>query len=1075
MRLQIRHINTQDSTPQFVVVRVRDGKQTNPVSITPPWEIMVGTQTLQQELQWYLEKFLKLPIDTSRKRAEAVQTTLSQWGRDCFDALFVIGQAQGWYRDASQKDLSNLRLEIVSNDASVLSWPWEALESTQDGRLALQCHIERRLDNVGDVNPLMHSADDELRILYIIARSKGDVLSFQTQARHLISFAAEGGWPIRIDVLRPPTFKRLEEILEDKPYHIVHFDGHGSFDNASGGALVFEKDDAQHSADLVSADKMWGLLRKRSIPVMVLDACKSAAHVKDGNNPFASVAVNLLKSGIHSVVANSYNIYDSSAKIFVPAFYQRLVKSGSVAQAVQAGRREMFSKNERDTSYGKVALHDWIVPVLYQHEDDFLPQLKPGSIPESKLPAEAQMLGDYGFVGRDRAIQQLERAIRRKPAGILIHGMAGEGKTTLAKGFLQWLESTSGLGAGAFWFNFEDIHSAEYVINTLAGSFFGSDALAASTEQKLAAVTKALRENPFFIVWDNFESVCGIPGTEVSAKISDEDDRKQLKQLLHDLKGGKTKILITSRSKENWLPLPDCYRLPLGGLQGEELWQYCNAVLSDLDLTLDQRDEIYHEILEMLGGNPLAVRAILLRLNDEPAPRLLAQLKEGFRDTGDDTGRIQAALGVFERGLDSAFAPVLRLLGLHEHYADADYIGVMLKVTDEDAPVGQCFAALESVGLCRSIGNNIYRLHPALRACLDRAHPAHDGAQRAFVDVMGSLAYVYGRKQLHEQRDVFVLFSANFHRALRLAKELDMREDVLVLTQALAAYAQNTRNFSEATIMYTQLFDVAKKYEIPDCESVAYHQLGIIAQERRDFAAADDWYKKSLDIELKQGNEHGVAFTYGQLGMIAQERGDLSAAEDRCTQAKDIFLRHGDEHNAAIAYHQLGGIAEERRDFAAAEGWYMKSLDIKLKKGNERGVALTYGQLGIIAQERGDLSAAEDRYTQAKGIFLRHGDEHGVAIIFHSLGMLAQERADFAAAEDCYEKAMNINLKYGDEHGAAITYHQLGMLAQERGDFAAAEGLYKKALEIFERCQGDPSITRKNLDNLHSMSSGGAT
>jgi len=179
---------------------------------------MVGQQTLQQGLQWYLEEYLGLPIDNYKKHAEKIQSALSKWGRDCFDALFNSGgQTQNWYRDASQNDLPGLRLEIVSDDAEVLSWPWEALENEHDERLALQCSIERCLDGIKDPRPLSEELPKEqLNILYIIARSKGDVLDFQTQARPLIDFVINDGWPIHIDVLRPPTFKRLQEVLEEK-------------------------------------------------------------------------------------------------------------------------------------------------------------------------------------------------------------------------------------------------------------------------------------------------------------------------------------------------------------------------------------------------------------------------------------------------------------------------------------------------------------------------------------------------------------------------------------------------------------------------------------------------------------------------------------------------------------------------------------------------------------------------------------------------------------------------------------------------------------------------------------------
>jgi tetratricopeptide (TPR) repeat protein len=820
-----------------------------------------------------MEQYLGFPIDMYQKRAKAVQDALAGWGRDTFNALFDSGgKAPTWYSSARSAGLSALCLEIVSDDGSVMSWPWEVLESTTGDLLALQCKMERRVETkIGDPLPFPDlTQSDELNILYVIARpyGEGDV-GFQTLARPVIDFVNKGKWPVHIDVLRPPTFDQLRSVLEEKQgfYHIVHFDGHGDF-AGSTGMLVFEKKDP--GPEVISATLLGQLLRKHKIPVMVLNACQSA---KMGDDPFASVAISLLHAGIHNVVAMSYSLYVKGAEVFVPAFYSHLFKSGDISSAVQYGREEMYRRQNRDTYYGEVEFQDWIVPVLYESDAVEMPKLKSGVNRKSVLPDEVHNLGDYGFIGRDSAIQKLERAMRRNPAGILIHGMAGEGKTTLAKGFLHWLKDTNGLGEGALWFSFEDIHSAAYVIDTLAGALFGTQAMALQEDQKFTVLVNALRENHFIIVWDNFESVCGIPGTEVSALLP-EKDRTRLKNFLHKLRGGQTKVLITSRSPEDWLPQTDCYPLRLEGLRGDELWQYCNAVVRDLGLSIDRKDRTYIDLLDKLYGNPLAIRAILLRLNKTPAAVLLRELEDEFNaiDGVDDVRRIQSALGVFGKTLDPGFAPVLRLLGLHEHHADADLIGYMLEFDDLDT-INSCFASLEQAGLCHSVGNHLYQLHPALRASLTRLHPAQEADQRAFVDTMGRLADTCAPKELHGQRAVFELFGANFHRALKLARELDTQEDVLALTQALAAYALNTRNFSEAERLYTQLADAARNYGKSVNEASAYHQLGIVAQERRDFDGAEDWYKQSLELSLKLGDEYGAASTYHQLGIVAQERG----------------------------------------------------------------------------------------------------------------------------------------------------------------------------------------------------------
>ncbi|MDR0374004.1 MAG: hypothetical protein LBI79_10765, partial [Nitrososphaerota archaeon] len=156
MWLQIKHIGTSsDNTALFVVMC--EGKQSQPVALTPPKEITVGKyNTNLQDLQWYLEDYMELPIGTYRIRAEAVQTALSQWGRDCFEALFASSPARDWYFATQQEDLTNLQLVIVSDDPAVLSWPWEALKTPDNNFIAQHCPITRQIetDKIKNTQPL---------------------------------------------------------------------------------------------------------------------------------------------------------------------------------------------------------------------------------------------------------------------------------------------------------------------------------------------------------------------------------------------------------------------------------------------------------------------------------------------------------------------------------------------------------------------------------------------------------------------------------------------------------------------------------------------------------------------------------------------------------------------------------------------------------------------------------------------------------------------------------------------------------------------------------------------------------
>ena len=567
------------------------------------------------------------------------------------------------------------------------------------------------------------------------------------------------------------------------------------------------------------------------------------------------------------------------------------------------------------------------------------------------------------------------------------------------------------------------------------------------------ALCEKFKQQPFILVWDNFESASGIEGTEVTPLLSDED-RHCLKDFLQRLRHGKSKVIITSRSSETWLTTTVCYRLPLEGLRGEECWLYCNAVVRDLGLTLDRSDKTYSDLMEKLDGHPLAMRAVLLRLEQTSASSLLKALEQGFVGAAQDdsTARIYAALALLEASFPPQFNTVLPFIGLHQRYVDLGSLEAMAKNSEaatDRTTIEACCVALERAGLIHPQGNGIYAMHPALNGYLRQHHPAGTAVQRAFVDLMGSFADLLAPKQLHEQRAPFYWHGANFYFALSLAMLLDMVDAIAALTQSLAVFAENNRDFQSAERLCANLADHCSQYHNDKGVAIAYHQLGIIAEKQRNFAQAEQWYQKSLAISEKQDNEYGAAMTYHQLGMIAEAQRDYAQAEQWYLKSLTIKEKQGNQHGAANTYHHFGRIAEEQRDYVQAEQWYQKSLAIDEKQGNEHGAASTYHQLGSIAQEQGDYAEAEQWCLKSLAIFEKHGNEHGAAMTYHQLGIIAEEQRDFAQAEQWYLKSLAIKEKQGNEHGAASTYNQLGLLKETQQHWIEAAQWFIKAAVAF--------------------------
>ena len=1137
MQLQIHYVGFQDGNYLFHVIRSTDLKHTEPVALPPPDQFSVKGHPKKMflpELRWYLEDYLNITYGAYVQMAEDISDTMQMWGKRVFDLLFT-GHARDWYQEARRSNFKDFVIKISSDFPYVMSWPWEALYSSDDGYLALRCCMERQVNTIGDPIPFLAGNDDDsIHILFIIPRPYGEEdVRYCTLARSLTDYIREKELSVTIDILRPPTFDRLRKVLQDRPgyYHIIHFDGHGGYGesetagreekelygSAANGKLIFETDRGE--ADPIDTVTLSQLLAEYQIPFMILNACQSGMIDGQAEDPFACVAAGLMKAGIRGVVAMSYSLYVSGARRFVPAFYERLFSDGNLSKAVSAGRTEMFRHHDRPSIAGYSALQDWIVPVVYQQIPGGEPILRKaegrsGEKRKTVLPAEVSEIGDYGFIGRDSYIRKLERAmLQQKQAGILVYGQAGIGKTVLAKGFLNWLDQTGGIHGPVFWFDFQEIHSAEYLLNRIAESYGGIEATAAETEKKKEHVIEFLFRTPCVMVWDNFESASGIENTSVLPQLK-EEDRLLLQDILRRLRGGRTKVLITSRMKEDWLSVSDCYRMTLEGLAGEELWEYCNAVVQDLGLQIDRKEKVYSEILERLCGNPLVIRAILLRLDQYDPDQLLAELENSFEGMqGDEsTRRIQAAYdAVFSEEVKERFLPILQLISLHEQYVDKAELEKMLYISENVESIkniDECFKILEHMGFGNRIKNtDIYFLHPALKGYLLHNIPITEKIEKAFIIQMTAFSLLSYFTQLEKWDTtkfdfVYQIHYTNLYYAEKLAgkytedlfivqgrvmismilvelllrnnqyKEAIRRIDKMLNIKAadddkymnMIFLSQKTKAFSQMHDFISaeeNLNDMLKLYENLDDEieiADIYLKLGGIKGEQRKFDEAIEYFRKSLEIMNKYDNKQEIGIICYSLGVALTEQGLFSEAESYLLKAKERFQDQNDLLYLSYVYYQLGVLSIEKGEFHAARDWHEKSLIIKKELGDQKGIAAIFHQFGLISQFNSDFENAKKEYEKAVRIFEQQGNEYDAMITYYQLASVAELEEDFRTAKIWCDKVLKFYQSSKNLYGIAAIKHELEWIDLKQGNFESAHKLFEESISLLEEIKYKPGI-----------------
>ena len=424
------------------------------------WRLIAPLGPIEaDDLRWYLEKYAIWPGTHFVQRARRIEQHLARWGQDLHQAALpaehTANVLQSWSRinDAAARRFSVLvdweaTLEAGATPeqtqtareaaTALLGLPWELLHDGEgflfQGRKPVR--VRRRLPNTRVLDlPLLNPP---IRCLLVSPRPEDGACGYidhRVSALALVE-AMEGlGGLVDITVLKPPTLGTLREELErarqaGTPYHVVHFDGHGVYDRQAGlGGLCFEDpadsdrlEGRRHQT--VYTDTLGPLLRDHRIPLVFLEACQSA----QAEQASESVASELLKVGVASVVAMSHSVLVETARRFVAAFYESLAAGRRIGQAMLAGQRALGDDDFRGRVFGagELRLKDWFVPVLYQEREDpalFTRTPAPGTREDlaaqlqhrlGALPAEPPT----GFIGRSRELLALERLLRPAHRGL---------------------------------------------------------------------------------------------------------------------------------------------------------------------------------------------------------------------------------------------------------------------------------------------------------------------------------------------------------------------------------------------------------------------------------------------------------------------------------------------------------------------------------------------------------------------------------------------------------------------------------------------------------------------------------
>jgi hypothetical protein len=312
-----------------------------------------------------LESSILASSVSARRALTPGESAIRSIGTQLFDVLFAgkVGEA---YRAsvavAAERGLvPQVTLRLGAPGLAAL--PWESLfDSEADRYISRAEPLVRRVPAPYTADPV--AIDPPLRALGIVSSPRGlPVLDVEGEKERLETALNEqiNDGRVTLSWLDDVTWSGLHSKLLQEPWHVLHFIGHGGYDEeADEGLLALVGRDGR--ADFVSANSLADLLMEAaSTPrLVVLNSCESGA--AGSSDLFAGTAATLVHRGIHAVVAMQFAVSDQAALAFARSFYVALASGRRIGEAVRSGRIGILG-TARNTL-------EWITPVLYLRDKD---------------------------------------------------------------------------------------------------------------------------------------------------------------------------------------------------------------------------------------------------------------------------------------------------------------------------------------------------------------------------------------------------------------------------------------------------------------------------------------------------------------------------------------------------------------------------------------------------------------------------------------------------------------------------------------------------------------------------------
>ncbi len=685
------------------------------------------------------------------------------------------------------------------------------------------------------------------------------------------------------------------------------------------------------------------------------------------------------------------------------------------------------------------------------------------------------------FIGRETELISLEKQLHQSAKVVLVNGIGGIGKSTLAKKFVQahihqydhvaWVEVRQN-DAGQPGTNWEDAFIEAFAYDKtlwLQGLHLQIDDNASLLDRFYGII----------------HSLKNLKGKNLLVIDNTGEEIKKFNKILPSPPSWQ--VLVTSRNN-----LTGFTPFHLDKLKKEsaiELFKsWFEADEQEIKVLLEEID--YHTLMiEMLAKTLAASRQRLT------IQYVTEQLKGGHLNDAKLQRKIELSHTEEETNLFRHLLVTFRLSGLNEkhniilknfyfllpQYYTLDTIFYLFSTNEEekDEIVERLDELVQKGWLNREDDN--YSMHRLIQqAVYYQLNPINKDAE-TLIDIFTNLTFT---NAFSDRRNIYQYIPYADYLISKMSSKESVNPGIApllnnlgVLYKDIQQYKKAEAAYGEALALYRKLAEDNPAAFEPDVAGTL-NNLGNLYRIMRQYKEGEATLRETLTLyrKLSEDNpaafEPDVAMTLNNLGVLYRNIQQYEEAETTYFEALNIRRKLAEDNPAAFepdvatTLNNLGNLYCDLQQYKEGETVYEEALALyrKLAEDNpaafEPDVAMTLNNLGILYCELQKYKEAEVVFIEAIGIRRKlvkdnpAAFEPHVATALNNLGNLYRDLQQYEEAETTYLEALSIRRKLAKSNPAtfepdvATTLNNLGNLYCDLQQYKKAEAAYGEALSI---------------------------